>query len=276
MHKARGGGHMPGWVTGVVGTIVVSTVSAYLFLWLRCRRAGDPFGPRARWWGIAIVVITAAVSTGLAVAAVTAGGHVRAAYIGLILPSGLWLGTVSAQRRRERGSRRAGQLIGYLTLPLRCHEDRIGDDMQDWCDARLRAASKTPQWVSDAAQYYYNQVDGRLKHVRARAELSAWRESIEHKIRIVRLIGLDTTPARLEAALHSHPATRGMNKYAPDDLPRLARRLESEAQNELHLILASLYRLGYRKLLIYPFRAAPVPHDRRGTVPSAGSGPTAG
>jgi len=45
-----------------------------------------------------------------------------------------------------------------------------------------------------------------------------------------------------------------VRRYADDDLPRLARRLESDALNELNLFLAAVYRLGYHKLLIYPFR----------------------
>ncbi len=75
-----------------------------------------------------------------------------------------------------------------------------------------------------------------------------------HKISIVRLISLDTTPGRLQASLHMHPATQNTRKYPVDDLPRLASRLEVEAQNELHLFLAYVYRLGYHKLLIYPYR----------------------
>ena len=142
-------------------------------------------------------------------------------------------------------------------LPLRRLDDRMGDDMQAWCDTRLRAASRLPQWLSDAAQYYDSQVTGRLRDHRACDQLSRWRESVEHKIRIVRLIDLETTAARLEAALQDHPATRDSRKYAVDDLPRLTRRLIAEAENELHLFLALVYRLGYHSLLIYPFRPEP-------------------
>ena len=70
----------------------------------------------------------------------------------------------------------------------------------------------------------------------------------------MRLIGLDTTPARLQAALAMHPSTQHVRKYAGDDLPRLTTRLETEALNELHLFLAYVYRLGHHRLLIYPFR----------------------
>jgi hypothetical protein len=35
----------------------------------------------------------------------------------------------------------------------------------------------------------------------------------------------------------------------------LARRLESDALNELNLFLAYAYRLGYHNMLIYPWRS---------------------
>jgi hypothetical protein len=141
-----------------------------------------------------------------------------------------------------------------LTVPFGRLYERMGDDMQDWCDTRLRAASAKPQWIADAATYYYDQVRGGLKDGRARADLSRWHESITHKIGIVRLIRLDTTPARLQESLVRHPSTQHIRKYAEDDLPRLARRMESDASSELNLFLAYVYRLGYHKLLIYPFR----------------------
>lgn len=264
---------MPNWVIGVAVTIALSMVSAYVFLLLRCRGAGYPFGPRSKIWAITVVVTTAAISTALGVAAVAASHHVRAAYVGLVVPSALWLGKASAQRSRRRGSLLPKPLAGSLTLPLRRLDDRMGDDLQDWCDARSAAVSGNPRWVADAAQYYCNQVAGRLKDDRAREELSCWRESIQHKIKIVRLIGLDETPERLHTALQSHASTSNTRKYNLDDPPRLARRLHSEAQHELHLILASVYRRGHHKLLIYPFRTPQSPHRRRRADTLPGQGP---
>jgi len=242
---------MPSWVVGVVGTFVLSLLLAYGFLQLRCRGIGPPFGPRAKAWAIVIVVATATVSTGVGLVIVAASHHIHAAYVGLIVPTGLWLTRLPAQSDRHLVPK---PLAATLALPLGRLYDRMGDDMENWCDTRLRAASQQPQWISAAAKYYFDQVGGRIKDNQARAELDRWRESIRHKIGIVRLISLDTTPARLEASLQMHPATQNMRKYAADDLPRLARRLEVEAQNELHLFLAYVYRLGYHKLLIYPFR----------------------
>jgi len=162
------------------------------------------------------------------------------------VPGGLWLTSVSPPRDRLRA--------GWLTRPLSHLYDAMGEDMQAWCDIRRRAAAEEPQWIADAAKYYYDQVKGRIKDRRALEELCDWRDSIVHKINIVRLINLDTTPARLHDALQKHPSTQNLRRYADDDLPRLARRLESDATNELDLFLASVYRLGYHKLLIYPFR----------------------
>jgi hypothetical protein len=260
---------MPSWGVGVAVTFVVSAISAYAFLELRSRGSGHLFGPRAKKWAIAIIVITAIVSTGSGLAIVAVSHHIHAAYVGLVLPSGLWLGKTSAQQRTRRGRRLLKRLASGARLPLDRLYDRMGDDLEVWCDARLAAVSKTPQWVSDAVQYYHEQVANRVNDSRARDQLGQWRESIEHKIRVVQLINLDTTSTRLDSALQSHPSTRDMRKYAISDLPRLARRLEVEAQNELRLFLASVYRLGYHKLLIYPYRAPASARMRRAPDPSA-------
>jgi hypothetical protein len=242
---------MPSWVVGVVGTFALSLVLAYGLLRLRCRGVGPPFGPHARYWAFFIVAATAIVSTGVGLLVVAASHHIPAAYIGNIVPGGLWLSKLPPARDRDLLPR---TLPALLTLPFSRLYDRMGDDMQDWCDTRIRAASARPQWISDAVEYYHNQVAGRLRDGQARADLDRWRDSITHKISIERLINLDTSPARLRASLQMHPSTQTIRRYNDDDLPRLARRLETEALNELQLFLAYVYRLGYHKLLIYPFR----------------------
>lgn len=255
---------MLSWILDVVGTFALSLAFASWFLRLRCRGIGPPFGPRAKPWAVIIVVSTAIVSTGLGLVLVAASHHIHAAYAGLIVPGGLWLTNVSAPQYRPGASPIPKLLTAWLTLPLGRLYEAMGEDMQAWCDTRRDAAAGTPQWISDAAKYYYAQVEGRLKDREAQAELGRWRESIAHKINIVRLINLDTTPARLKASLQMHSSTRHIRKYADDDLLRLARRLETEALNELHLFLAYVYRLGYHQLLIYPFR----PSAQRAPRPS--------
>jgi hypothetical protein len=254
---------VPGWFAGVTGTFVLSMLSAFAFLRLRCRGAGYPFGQRAKWWAMSVILLTAILATGVSVAAVAVTDHVRAAFLGLVIPSGLWIGQVSTREGRQRTAAWLEPLINALTFPLRHLYDRMGDDLQDWCDARLDAASKTPQRVADAARYYHNQVSSRLRNDQARDQLNRWRESIEHKASVVRLISLDTTPARLNAALQWHPSTRDSGRYGAGDLEYLAGRLESEARSELYLFLAQVYRLGFRKLLIYPLRPPAPVHSRR-------------
>jgi hypothetical protein len=184
---------MPGWV-GVVGTFAVSLILAYGFLRLRCRAVGPPFGPRARFWACLIVVGTAVVSTAVGLVIVAASDHVHAAFVGIVVPGGLWF--TSLPPRGDQLSSGRTFAAGLLTRPFSRLYERMGDDMQDWCDTRLRAAAPEPQWIADAATYYYAQVRAGIKYSQAHADLGRWQESITHKIAIVRLISLDTTPAR--------------------------------------------------------------------------------
>jgi len=241
---------MPGLVLGVVGTFALSLILAYTFLRIRCRGIGPPFGRRARYWAAFIVGGTAAVSTAIGMLIVAASSHSSAALVGAIVPVGLRLSKLPPQRDRDMLPRTTANL---LTLPFSRLYDRMGDDMRNWCDARLEAAKPNPRWIGDAVQYYWNQM-GRVTDPRARDNLDRWRESIVHKINIVRLIDLDASPARLRASLQSHPSTQHIRKYSDDDLLRLAKRLESDALNELDLFLAYAYRLGYHKMLVYPYR----------------------
>ena len=250
---------MLGWVVGGVGTFAVSLVFACVFLQMRCHGVGPPFGRHARPWAVFIVLATALVSTGFGLLILAASHQAPAALVGVVVPGGLWLTSVSAPRDRLRA--------GWLTRPLSHLYDGMGEDMQAWCDIRHRAATEEPQWISDAAKYYYDQVKGRIKDRRALEELCDWRDSIVHKISIVRLVNLDTTPARRHEWLQKHPSTQNLRQYDDDDLPRLARRLESDATNELDLFLARVYRLGYHKLLIYPFRPS-VHRSPRASTPT--------
>jgi hypothetical protein len=239
---------MPGWVLGVVGTFTLSLILAYAFLRMRCRRTGPAFGPRAKYWALFIVISTAALATGVGAAIIAAGRG--PAYVGILVPGWLWLTRLPPQRDRDMRPR---TWSGVLTVPFSRLYERMGDDMENWCDSRLAAARPKPQWIADAAQYYWNQMS-RVTDGRVRADLDRWMDSITHKISIVRMIELDAGPDQLRAALQMHPSTHNTHKYNEDDPARLARRLETEALNELHLFLAHAYRLGYHKMLIYPFR----------------------
>jgi len=237
-----------GLVLGGIGTFVLSLIVAYMFLRMRCRGIGPPFGPRAWHWALFIVVSTALLSTAVGVLLLAAGRV--PVFVGVVVPGGLWLTKVPPQRDLDVRPR---TWTSVLTLPFSRLYDRMGDDMQAWCDARIEAAKPRPQWIADAAQYYWNQM-GQVKDPKARADLDRWRDSIVHKMSTVRLIDLDARPDRLAAHLRLHHSTQDARKYDDGDQARLARRLVSDALNELNLFLAYAYRLGYHKMLVYPYR----------------------
>jgi hypothetical protein len=242
---------MPNWVAAGVGTFVVSLIVAQVFLRVRCRGIGPPFGPRARYWAWFIVVTTALLSAGVGLLILAASHNTGAAYAGIVVPGGLRLSSLPPQRDRAMLPR---TLSALLTLPFSRLYERMGDDMQAWCDTRLAAASAKPEWIAAAATYYHSNVASRLRNARTRTDLDRWQASITHKIGAVELINLGADPARVRALLQTHPSTQNVRKYSDNDLPRLARRLEADALNELSLFLAYVYRLGHHKLLIYPIR----------------------
>lgn len=215
---------------------------------------------------MAIILGAVAMSTALGLAVVAVSHHLHAAYVGLVLPSALWFGKASWRRDGSQGGPVTGPLVDGLMFPLRRLDDLMGEDMQDWCDTRSRAVAGRPSWVADAAQYYHTQTARRVKDHQARHKLDQWRESIDHKIKMAQLADLGS-PVRLRDGLRSHPSTQNLRKYNPAD-PRLAERLRSDAENELHLFLFTLYRLGFYNLLIYPFRPPPLPKRKR-RAPSA-------
>ena len=183
-------------------------LACVLLRW-RCRRIGPPFGPRARYWAFFIVVATASVSAIVGVLFLAAGRV--PAYVGILVPGGLWLSKLPPQRDRDMLPR---AWPATLTLPFSRLYDRMGDDMQAWCDTRLAAVSPDPQWISDAAQYYSNQAENLRYESQARANLDRWRDSIRHKISIVRLINLDAGPERLRAVLRRMHAIGGAGRAA--------------------------------------------------------------
>jgi hypothetical protein len=243
---------MPSWALGVVGASALSLLLACAFLRMRCRGVGPPFGRRAKYWALFIVLSTTVVAAGAgtAILAASHGAAYVGAFVGIIVPGGLWLTRLPPQRDRDMLPR---TWFGVLAVPFSRLYERMGDDMESWCQIRLAAAKPRPQWIADAAEYYWNQMS-RVTDGRVRADLDRWRDSIAHKADVVRLIDLDASPGRLRAALQAHPSTQNTRKYDEADPPRLARRLETEALNELHLFLTHAYQLGYHKMLIYPFR----------------------
>jgi hypothetical protein len=241
---------MPGLVLGVIVTFALSLFLSCRFLRMRCRGVGTPFGPRARSWGAFIAVGTAAVSTAVGMLIVVASSHSGAAFAGVIVAPGLLLSRVPPQRDLEVRPRTRAHL---LTLPFSFLADRIGEDMQAWCDYRMAAAKSEPRYLGYTVQYYWNRMTG-VRDQRTRDILDTYRKSIVHKMDCVRLIDLDASHAKLRDAFQQHPSTQHIRTFTDDDLIWLSKRLESDAESELCQFLSRAYQLGYHKMLVYPFR----------------------
>ncbi len=108
---------MLGWVVGGVGTFVVSLITACLFLHVRCRKIGRPFGPRARPWAIFIVTGTALLSTALGLVILAASQQPPAAYLGILVPGGLWIAGVTPRDRQAWIPLRRGCAIRCSDTP---------------------------------------------------------------------------------------------------------------------------------------------------------------
>ncbi|HWF82767.1 MAG TPA: hypothetical protein VN695_19495 [Streptosporangiaceae bacterium] len=211
--------------------------------------------------------MTAIVATGLGVAAVAVSDHLRAVYVGVLVPSGLWLGKRSVSQRSQRGAALMRTFFADITAPLRYLDDCMGEDMQQWCEVRSAVVASSPELIYDAAQHYYLQVTNQVKDRQKQHDLDTRLGSIEHKVAIARLARLGTTPAAvLHDDLQNHPSTRENRKYCADDPALLASRLESDAKNELALLLAFIHQLGYKKLVTYR-GYKPTPQARRSPQP---------
>ena len=258
---------MPSWALEAAGTFAISAVSAYIFLRLRCRGIGYPFGPRARWWAILVVLITAIIATGLGVA-IAVTDRMRAVYVAVLVPSGLWLGKWSSANSSRRRTKLMRVLLAEVAAPLRRLDDSMGEDLHDWCDARSAPAGTSLKLVGDAAEHYYTQMASRVKDPQKRHDLDSRIGSIHHKVAMARMARRATVSAAvLRDCLRDHPSTGDTRKYNTDDRITLARRLESDAANEFHLLLAAIYRLGFRKMIAYRgFK--PMPQIQRSNAPA--------
>jgi hypothetical protein len=244
---------MPGWVTGVVLTGLLSIISAWGFLLARCRGDGRAFGPTSKWWAVAVVLTTGAAASVLGVAGAAAGHHVRAFYIGLAVPSALWLDKAAKQRSsREGGSNTLlpEALVVWLTFFVQRMDDRMGDDLQAWCDDRVRVASGNPLLLLEAARYYHGCIVVRFRRNDAcRKDFDVAMESIRHKVEVIRLIDRGATEDRVNTELRKNPSTRPLaGRY---ELGYLESRLQDSAENDLAFMLAEAYRRGCDKLVIY-------------------------
>jgi hypothetical protein len=242
---------MPGGTMVVGVTLALAAVSATVFLVLRCRGVGRPFGPGSRWSAVAVVGLTSLVSTGVAVASTTVLQHVPPVLVGAAAPSGLWLGHI---RQRADGRRGLGHEVSTLWLAWlldRLHQG-MADDRVKWCETRV-----DPRWdlheLSSAANFYYEYLKERLSPEEHRRErIHARLQGIERRLDVAQLIEDDATRSKVVTALRSSRVTKEprYERYL-NDLPRLGGILRHDAERDLVRLLGSAYRTGCYRLQAY-------------------------
>ncbi|HEU5156570.1 MAG TPA: hypothetical protein VFU43_06200 [Streptosporangiaceae bacterium] len=227
-------------------------MSAGVFLALRCHREGRPFGPSSRWWAFAAMALTSATSTAAAFAGVALMRVVPPFVLGVVVPSGLWLGKIERRRPEER----RGRLPEVPTLGLALLLDRLhqamADDRLTWCEARVDQMWRLDQLLA-AARYYHAAVKERLHPSdRRRVRLDARLKAIEDRLDVVGTIENGASAAKVRAALRAARVTRERryDRYR-GDLMRLAALLRHDAEQDLIRLLDVAYRFRFYRLKVF-------------------------
>lgn len=260
---------MPGEALGLGITFALACASAAFFLFLRCEGKGRPFGPSSRWWALAVVGTTGALSTAVAFAGVTLLSHLPHAFfgVGVAAPSWLWLGQIRNSGEARRNLARDASTLWLARMLARMHEG-MADDRDTWCERHV-----DPVWSADelhmAARVYHEYLRERLSlEEKRRAKIHALLSGIETRLGIVQIIENGVARQKVEVALDESRATREprYRRYL-DDLGRLAYILRHDAERDLMRLIGAGYAAGYRKLPCY--QPAPMV-NRRVSAPAGG------
>jgi hypothetical protein len=240
-------------VEGAVGyalTFMLAMISATVFLMLRCQRVGRPFGPNSRWLALTVIVLTALATTvvALAMSAVSDKLH---ALVGIVAPSGLWLGYM---RQRQDGRRSLGQevITFWLASLLERLHQAMAEDREVWCEKRVDDTWTVHQ-LSMAAEHYHERIRQRMSvEERRRERIQARLQAIERRLDVAALIEDGAGKSKVVAALGGSAATRKVRyeRYL-NDFARLHGVLVHDAERELMRLLESAYRCGLRSLAPY-------------------------
>lgn len=245
---------MPSGILGLDLTFALTCASATFFLFLRCHGQGRPFGPRSRWWALAVIGVTGVVSTAATFIAVIVVNQLPSAFFGLgvAAPSGLWLSEI----RSRGGDGRRSPLRDVSTLWLtrllaRLHEG-MAEDRLAWCEERVDQG-----WGADelgmAARFYQEYLRERLSpEERRRGRIYAQVHAIEARLHVGELIENGVERTKVVAALQESRATKDprYSRYQ-SDMSRLADILRHDAERDLVRLLGAAYTAGYYKMPVY-------------------------
>jgi hypothetical protein len=237
---------------GFGSTFALASVSAAVFLALRCHREGRPFGPSSRWWALAAIILTSMTSTAAAFVGVVLMRFVPPAVLGIVVPSGLWL----SQIERPRPEDRRGRLPEVPTLGLALLLDRLhqamADDRLTWCEERVDRMWRLDQLLG-AARHYHASLRERLPpEQRSRLRIDARLRSIEDRLDVVRIVENGASATKVRAAMRAARVTGGKRyERYKDDLGRQADLLRHDAEQDLIRLLSVAYKFRFYRLKVY-------------------------
>ncbi len=252
---------MPHGTLGLGITFVLACVSAAFFLQLRCEGKGRTFGPRSRWWALAVIGLTGVLSTCAALVALLVVHHLPSAFVslGVVAPSGLWLGQIRPDNGDRPNLYRDASTFWITSLIARMQEG-MAEDRMDWCDAHADPAWDTDE-LAMAARYYHDYLHERLSaEERRRYRISALTRNIEVRLDVARVVDGSAGRAKVVTTLNaSRLAQEARYRRSLDDLNRLGSLLRHDAQRDLGRLLAVAYNAGFRRLDRYarPLRLQP-------------------
>lgn len=264
-HRGCGQGEGHGMAHGLLGlgiTFGLAWVSAGVFLALRCHREGRPFGPSSRWWALAAMALTSAYSTIAAFASVALTRVVPPFALGIVVPSGLWLGNIERPRPEDR----RGRLPEVPTLGLALLLDRLhqamADDRLTWCETRIDEMWRVDQLLA-AARYYHAAVKERLPAAeRRRVRIDARLKAIEDRLEVVRIIQNGAPASKVHTAMRAARVTREKRyeRYRTH-LMRLSAVLRHDAEQDLIRLLEVAYKFRFYRLKNFAGAAEPADGD---------------
>jgi hypothetical protein len=256
---------MPHGTLGLSITLVTACISAAFFLLLRCEGKGPAFGPRSRWWALSVVILTGALSTAVALVTLLVVHHLPSAFIslGILAPSGLWLGQIRPDTGERRNLYRDASTL-WLTWLLARMQEGMAEDRMEWCEAHADPAWDTHDLIM-AARFYHDYLHERLSaEERRRYRINALMRNIELRLDVARLIDGRAGRSKIIAALNtSRLSQEARYRRSVDEPALLGSRLRHDGQRDLGRLLGVAYNSGFRRLEPYAPPARTPPRDER-------------
>jgi hypothetical protein len=233
-------------------TFALAFVSAWVFLALRCHRAGRLFGPSCRWWSLGVIGLTSIASTAIAFVGVAIADVLPPVVLGVAVPSTLYLSQVERPRPEHRHRPLVEVPTVWLTLLLERLDQAMADARLTWCEDRVDQMWRLDQLLG-AARHYHAALKERLPpEERRKLRIDARLKAIEDRLEVVRIIDNGASAAKVKTAMNASRATREKRyeRYR-NELGRLAQLLRHHAEQDLIRLLGEAYKFRFYRLKVY-------------------------